>query len=309
MSASGVRLSLAPVPYPWDRERLLAFYEEAATWPVDVVCLGETVCAKRSSLGLRDWIDLAGRLESAGREVVVASPPGLETPAELRRVATLAVGGRYAVEVNDVGLLPLLRGVAPIVAGPHLHLFNAATLRTLVRWGACRWVAPYEIDAPTLAALAAGLPDCLDTEVFVLGAVPLAYSPHCVTAARHGRERKSCARACAGFPTGEAVESLEGEPLFVLDGKQTLSARPASLLAEIPAVVAAGATVLRLQPLPAGTGEVVRAARAALDGTISVAMAGEIVEGMLPQRSANGFWHGGAGMERVVTPLWPARRP
>lgn len=309
MSAGDVRLCLAPVAFPWDRDRVLAFYEEAATWPVDIVCLGETVCPKRSPLAAREWLDLARRLESAGREVVFSSPPGLETPGELHLMALLADGGHFAVEANDVGLFPRLRGRVPIVAGPHLHVFNAATLKTLIRWGAYRWVAPFEIDSVTLAELAAGLPDCLDTEAFVFGAMPLAYSPRCFTATRRGRTRKECGHACLESPAGDVVQSLEGEDLFVQDGKQTLSGRPVSLMADLAAVVAAGAGVLRFQPLARGTGEVLRAARDSLDGRLDGAQAHRAAEAVLERGSANGFWHGGAGMERVVAPLWPVRRP
>lgn len=308
MSAA-FRVALAPIPFPWERSRVLAFYEEAAAWPVDIVCLGEAVCAKRSALAPREWLDLARRLEDAGREVVFATPPGLETPGELHLYASLADGGRFAVEVNDVGLFPRLRGKAPLVAGPHLHVFNAATLRTLVRWGAYRWVAPYEIDAPTLAELAAGLPSCLETEAFVLGSVPLAYSPRCFTAARRGRTRKDCGQACLEAPAGEPLQSLEGEDLFVQDGKQTLSARPVSLLSELARLTSAGATVLRVQPAARGTGEAVRLVREVLAGRIDGATAQEAIELATGRRTANGFWHGGAGMERVVAPLWSPRRP
>lgn len=309
VNAPATRISLAPIPYPWTRERVLAFYEEAATWPVDIVCLGETVCAKRSALGVREWLDLAHRIEAGGREVVFASPPGLETPGELHLFSVLSEGGRFAMEVNDVGLFPRLKGRAPIVAGPRLHVFNAATLHTLVRWGAYRWVAPNEIDSPTLAELALGLPDCLETEAIVYGTMQLAYSPRCFTAMRLGRTRRDCGHACREAPAGAPAQSLEGEDLFVQDGKQTLSGRPMSLVSELAAVTAAGATVVRVQPAARGTQDVVRLVRAVLDGRLDGAAAEQAVEKATASRAVNGFWHGGAGMERVIAPLWPARRP
>lgn len=308
MNAGAIRLCLAPIPYPWERDRVLAFYEEAAAWPVDIVCLGEAVCAKRSALSAREWLDLGRRIEGSGREVVFASSPGLETPGELHLAASLADKGRFAVEVNDVGLFRRLKGKAPLVAGPHLHVFNAATLHTLIRWGAYRWVAPYEIDAATLAELAAGLPSCLESEAFVLGAMPLAYSPRCFTATRHGRTRKDCGRACFAAPAGETLQSLEGEDLFVQDGKQTLSMQPVSLISELAGVAAAGVTVLRLQPAAQGTGEAIRLVRDVLEGRVDGPAAQEAAERALGRRTANGFWHGGAGRERVVAPLWSPRR-
>ena len=65
-----MKLSLGPLQYFWPRERTLAFYREAAAWPVDIVYLGETVCSKRRELRTAEWIALAEELAAA------ASAPG-----------------------------------------------------------------------------------------------------------------------------------------------------------------------------------------------------------------------------------------
>ena len=49
-----VRLSLGPLLYYWPRDKVLAFYDEVAAWPVDSVYLGETVCSKRFELRMAD---------------------------------------------------------------------------------------------------------------------------------------------------------------------------------------------------------------------------------------------------------------
>ena len=81
-----MKLSLGPLQYFWPRERTLAFYREAAHWPVDVVYLGETVCSKRRELGTRDWIALADELAASGKEVVLSSLALVEAESEIGRI-------------------------------------------------------------------------------------------------------------------------------------------------------------------------------------------------------------------------------
>ncbi|MDX1607431.1 MAG: hypothetical protein R3202_14660, partial [Candidatus Competibacterales bacterium] len=64
-SGSVPRLALGPVTYYWPRERLFDFYTAVADWPVEIVYLGETVCAKRRALKPDQWLQLAGRLTQA----------------------------------------------------------------------------------------------------------------------------------------------------------------------------------------------------------------------------------------------------
>ena len=62
-----MKLSLGPLQYFWPRARTLAFYEQVAAWPVDIVHLGETVCSKRRELRTADWLRLARELRAAGK--------------------------------------------------------------------------------------------------------------------------------------------------------------------------------------------------------------------------------------------------
>ena len=79
MTHATIRLSLGPLQYFWPRERVLAFYREAARWPLHCVYLGETVCGKRRELRTRDWLTLAEELASHGKQVVLSSLALVET--------------------------------------------------------------------------------------------------------------------------------------------------------------------------------------------------------------------------------------
>jgi hypothetical protein len=41
-----MKISLGPIHYYWSKEDIEQFYRSAEQWPVDIVYLGETVCAK-----------------------------------------------------------------------------------------------------------------------------------------------------------------------------------------------------------------------------------------------------------------------
>ena len=97
-----MKLSLGPLQYFWPRDTTLAFYRDAATWPVDIVYLGETVCSKRRELRTAEWIELAQELAAAGKEVVLSSLSLIEAESELGVVDRLAALGGFKVEANDL---------------------------------------------------------------------------------------------------------------------------------------------------------------------------------------------------------------
>ncbi|MGV8222485.1 U32 family peptidase, partial [Pseudomonas aeruginosa] len=62
-----MKLSLGPLLFYWDKRQIFDFYAEMASQPLDVIYLGETVCAKRRALSLNDWQALARELAQATR--------------------------------------------------------------------------------------------------------------------------------------------------------------------------------------------------------------------------------------------------
>ena len=54
-----MQLALGPILYFWDRAAILDFYDLVARSPLDIIYLGETVCAKRRQLSLGDWLNFA----------------------------------------------------------------------------------------------------------------------------------------------------------------------------------------------------------------------------------------------------------
>ncbi|NIR58373.1 MAG: U32 family peptidase [Gammaproteobacteria bacterium] len=291
-----MKLSLGPVPYFWPRDRIEAFYREVETWPVDVVYLGETVCSKRRALGPAEWMTLAGRLESAGKEVVLSTLALLEAESERAGLERICGNGRYPVEANDMAAVYRLASRGGFVAGPHLNIYNREALGLIADCGAMRWVPPVELAGDTVAALQAERPPRLTTEVLAFGRLPLSFSARCFTARAHDLPKDDCAWRCEDYPDGLALETQEGGGLFAVNGIQLQSAVPCNLIESVPRMVEMGIDVLRISPLARGTAEAVEAFDAVLRGARAPAEAQEGLASLSPGGWCNGYWHGYAGM-------------
>lgn len=296
-----MKLALGPVLYAWSRRALIDFYERVAAAPIDIVYLGEVVCVRRRELRREDWLDLAAVLASAGKEVVLSTLALMETDAELKSLEKYADNGRYLVEANDMAAVSTLsrRGL-PFVAGPHLNAYNAATLALLARLGARRWVMPIELSRASLAQILEQRKADIETEIFILGRMPLAFSARCFTARRLGLEKDNCGVACGDYPDGLALASRDGEEFLMLNGIQTQSFAACNLAAEIPDLRALGVGAVRVSPQSSACFDVVALVRNALDEALAAGEAAVRINALLPGTPCNGFWHGRPGMMQVV---------
>lgn len=286
------RLALGPLLYYWDPDQVRAFYAAAARWPVDIVYLGEVVCAKRRALRLEDWLGIARELAAAGKEVVLSTLALIEAESELLTLRRIADNGEFAVEANDWAAVHVLGGRQGFVAGPHLNVYNGETLALLAEQGAARWVMPVELPRETLAALQAQRPAGMQTEVFAFGRLPLAFSARCFTARAHNLSKDDCQLRCGDYLDGLTLEAQDGQPFLAINGIQTQSATTTDLLAAVPDMLALGVDVVRLSPQSRHMDPVVRAFRAALDGAADAGLAGLTVG-----PPCNGYWYGRAGMD------------
>jgi len=302
-----MKLSLGPLLYYWSREDTLAFYEEAAAWPVDCVYLGETVCSRRHLLRLPDWLELADKLTAAGKEVVLSTQTLIESESDLKALRKLvewastptATLPSRLVEANEWGAVRLLaeKGVS-FVAGPTLNAYNPDTLAILAESGAVRWVPPVEMPRAMLAAMA--VPAGMETELFAYGRLPLAFSARCFTARHYNLQKDDCQFRCLDHPDGLTMRTREGEEFLTLNGIQTQSAKVMSLAHRIDELHATAVDLLRLSPQSRQMGRVVELFRALLDGDIAASAAPQQLDKLMPGQPCDGYWLGEAGMAYSV---------
>ena len=163
--------------------------------------------------------------------------------------------------------------------------------------GATRWVMPTEMKREDLGVLQREKPEGLETEVFAMGRLPLAFSARCFTARHANLPKDDCGFSCIAHPDGSPC-AREDQPFLVLNGIQTQSARVYSLLQDLCELVTAGVDVLRLSPQSQNMARP-SAVRRARNGDMTGTQAQEKLRALLPGEDCNGYWHGRPGLEQV----------
>ena len=294
-TAMPVRLSLGPIQYYWPNENILDFYRSVEATPVDIVYLGETVCSKRRSLRLRDWIEVAERLQSAGKEVVLSTLALLEANSELGHVRKLCNNGVFSIEANDMSAVQMLAGKTNFIGGASLNIYNLRTLTKLVGMGLTRWVMPVELSQNVLADFQREMPAGIESEVFAWGRLPIAYSARCYTARAHKVPKDACGYCCIDYPDGLMLSTREDEDFLVINGIQTQSARVHNLVHELRGP-AAGVDVFRISPQSEHTPDVISLFDQVRRGALGVDEATDELEALVSDGLCNGYWFNEAGM-------------
>ena len=213
----------------------------------------------------------------------------VESGAAIQLTHKLAGQDDWLVEVGDLGAIRA-RGGRPFVAGPHLNTYHGDTLRWLASLGACRFVAPLELNRTDLAALLAETPPSLQCEVMVWGRMPLAFSARCFTARHFDLSKDDCAFRCIEHPDGLAMRTQEDGEFLTLNGMQTQSGAVLDLLNQATELGRMGVAALRVSPQSHGTLDAIAALAATRAGQPlpSVTLPAGIGR-------CNGYWWGESG--------------
>ncbi len=297
MQHSMLQLSIGPIQYFWERQRVLNFYQQAALSAAEIVYLGEVICSKRRLIKFADWLAIGHELQQQGKQVILSSLTLLEAASELSTLRKLCDNDVFMVEANDVAAIQLLtKAGKDFVSGPAINIYNHRSLQLLAGKHLKRWVLPVELGLEALQDLQLHRPDGVETEVFALGRLPLAYSARCYTARSHNLPKDNCQFKCLDYPDGRMLKTREAQEFLVLNGIQTQSALTHQVLNQVTELAALGVDVLRISPQYAGTMRIIEISAAACKGDISDSLHEELLS-MLPLGACNGYLAQQAGMD------------
>lgn len=296
-----MKLSLGPLLYFWEREQVLDFYAKAAESPADIVYLGEAVCAKRRLVKPEDWFEIGRKLHAVHKEVVLSTLTLVEAASEASAVRRLCDNEEFMVEANDFSAIQFLSSAGrPFVSGPSVNIYNHRSLSLLSGKGLKRWVLPAELGFNALQELQAGRPEGVETEVFALGRLPLAWSARCYTARSENLPKDDCRFKCIEHPDGRMLKTREGEEFLVLNGIQTQSARTHQVLDHYGELEALGVDVLRISPQSQGTFEILDLFDAVRQGAEPADLMDDLLA-LLPGGACNGYLLQQPGMDHGHT--------
>ena len=291
------RLSLGPLLFHWTRERRHDFYARIADEaPVDCVYIGEVVCSKRLPWYEDDLPVIAERLRRGGKQVVFSTPALIASDREAAIVRANCAAGEL-IEINDLAALRVLAG-EKFVSGALINIFNEGAMDVVKRMGAVRVNLPVELSAAAMAILAAYNTGG-ETEIFAFGRQPIAISQRCYHARAYDLHKDACQFVCGNDPDGMKADQLDGNPLFAINGTQTLSHGYVVMFDMLLRLQQSGVSYFRLSPHPVDMVKVAELHRAVLDGAMDAAEAMAALRAETNVPFVNGYVHGRAGMTYV----------
>jgi len=293
-----MELTLGPVLFEWKRDEILRFYDEVARMPVDRVYVGEVVCTKKKALTIADMGRVAAMLKQAGKKAVLSSLAVVSNEEELNSVRELCALP-FPIEANDMSVFNIIEGRNKTVfAGPHITSYNAPTIDFLKSLGVKRVVFPVELSGESIAwnIKQTGIAG----EVFAHGKAPLAFSWRCYTSRAFGLTKGECRRDCVKYPDGLELKTLEGEPVFTINGTSLLGSAVYTLIEHVDAMMEIGVAALRISPQYKDTALIAAVWRKRINKEISVEDAVKELGATSRSGFCNGWYAGGAGKDYIA---------
>jgi putative protease len=284
--------------------------------PYDAVYLGNIYCRIFEDNFLERLDDLEegiALVKGQGLRAYVtsyAAPRNDALPKVQKALETAAAAGADAVEVHNLGVLRMVHEQFPGMpahVGGFANVYTDAGAEVLKEYGAVRFTPNYEISLDEVGAITSsvGIP----AELVVHGKMPLGVSDYCFLLEYEQKWPEKCPTLCQ-----KDLFLKQGDWAMRSVGKGVLSGKDVCMLEHLPALIAAGHNVFRIEAAyetPEYRLNIAKIYRAALERAI----AGDGTEDesawiMIGEHTAvglcNGFYFGRTGAEYVGKRTQPA---
>ena len=230
---------------------------------------------RAQNFGLDDLPELGRTLRTRGVRGYVTMNTLVfpeEMPPLVQVVESIAEAGIDAVLVQDFGVAKLVRAICPeleIHASTQMSLTSAETIAVAADLGLSRVVLARELSVQEIRKIAEAT--AMPLEVFIHGALCVAYSGQCLTSESLGgrsANRGQCAQACR-LPY-ELI--CDGEDRDLGDIRYLLSPQDLAGYAAIPDLMDAGVSSLKIEgrlKTPEYVANITRHYRAAIDNVMA----------------------------------------
>ncbi len=260
--------------------------QTALRFGADAVYVGGPMLQLRADAAAFTMEELAGAVSmthSRGKKLYVTVNSFVRT-GELKQLAgyarELCALGADAVIVSDIGAMCTIREAAPeleLHVSTQANCLNSAAARHYYELGAKRIVPAREMTLEEIRILRAEIPEDMEIECFIHGAMCMAYSGRClISAYMNGRSgnRGDCSQPCRyRYVLSEAGKDGEYYPVGEDErGTTILSSRDLNAMPFLDELTAAGVSSLKIEGRMKSsyyTATVVNAYRRRLDGTAS----------------------------------------
>ncbi len=289
------KITLGPVQYYWSKQALMDFYAVAAESQVDEIYLGETVCSKRRSLNIKEWLGLANELSKMGKKVILSTLTLIESESEISQLRSLIKQSDFTIEANDYAAVTIAQEFhKPFVAGCTLNAYNTQTLNVLAKAGMTRWHAPVEMSQQSLSDImqvmkADPILKHIEVEIHGYGRLPLSHAARCFTARTANLPKDQCQTLCIQHPTGITMQSQDDDDLFQINGIQIQSHKPCNLIPCMPQVQSMDIDLFRVYGEDESIFELVKDIKQ--QNTLGTHIP------VINSDACNGYWFGKPGLE------------
>ena len=281
----------------------------ALRFGADAVYLGGPLLqlrAKSAGFTFDEIADAAKLVHAQGKRLFVTvnalafNDEIIELPAYGNRLLDCGVD---AAIVSDLGVLTTLHRECPrleLHVSTQASCTNYASAKTWYELGAKRIVLAREMTVDEIRKLKRNIPDDLELEAFVHGAMCMAYSGRCLlSSAILGRSgnRGDCAQPCR-WKYALVEETRPNQSFPIIEEGSTsyvLSSRDLCCIGLLDELIDAGVTSLKIEgrmKTEYYVAVVVNAYRRVLDGTMTVEEARRELDSVSHRPYTTGFYHG-----------------